>query len=741
MDELNVIDLLDELEAPGVSCKDSVLTVFPDICPNYLDDLASQHGHDPDSIICTILNQQERGEKYPTRHPDNPLKRKRGLDDDVSDVVSDDDATNTKEPRTASAVRSQIAKPEYTPNFSNKRYREMAKSLLCQDFPRAPTRSVWSILSAKRSLFDAYMHMDEVTRNWDNQNPPWQPKKAPTKSMNAYTPESFSSFDYSSYPAEEKAALDELRAARELRAHKDTKAVVEAEEQANFARAQLSGQTAECGCCYDEQALNRMAQCDGEMVHFFCGSCIKQQAETQVGYSKYELKCMSLDGCSGGFSYTQRKRFLDKALRTALDRIEQEAVLREAGIESLETCPFCPYAAEYPPVDEDKEFRCEMPRCRKVSCRLCRKETHIPKSCAEAAREEGLTARREIEEAMSEALIRKCNKCRNPFVKEDGCNKITCTRCRTIQCYICRETVKDYSHFNDTSRGGKNGQCPLFDSTEQRHRDEVQRAEEAARQKVTQERPDVDGEALQFNLSKEVENDEKRRTGKDPGHQQRVNQVQAGGVARPIALQAAVQQYHQQARPAPAPAPMPHRRVPGRAPPGPAPYAARLDIPQPPNLLAPSPIIPLPYAERHPPAAGPALPRFLVDPPAVPAGLFAGGPVHQPMGDRDLGRSNPQVRPHHPHNPQLEEWPLMFDLNAAMLEELLQADDQQHRMQYMRNYDMEANRNQEQPYWDPSDFMGDPVLAPPLVPAVAARNHHNLNQGANSPHGQAPAAS
>ena len=124
-----------------------------------------------------------------------------------------------------------------------------------------------------------------------------------------------------------------------------------------------------------------------------------------------------MDGCSAGFSFAEKKRFLDKGLRTALDRIEQEAVLREAGIENLETCPFCPYAAEYPPVEQDKEFRCEMPDCRKVSCRLCRKETHIPKSCAEAAAtEEGLTARREIEEAMSDALIRKCNKCKYIFM-------------------------------------------------------------------------------------------------------------------------------------------------------------------------------------------------------------------------------------------------------------------------------------------------------------------------------------
>lgn len=67
-------------------------------------------------------------------------------------------------------------------------------------------------------------------------------------------------------------------------------------------------------------------------------------AETQIGLSKYRLDCMSTDGCSGGFAMDQREIFLDTNLKTALDRIEQEAVLREAGIEDLETCPFCPFA-------------------------------------------------------------------------------------------------------------------------------------------------------------------------------------------------------------------------------------------------------------------------------------------------------------------------------------------------------------------------------------------------------------
>lgn len=120
---------------------------------------------------------------------------------------------------------------------------------------------------------------------------------------------------------------------------------------------------------------------------------------------------MSMDGCSSGFDREQRDLFLDDKLIAALERIEQEASLRLAGIENLTHCPFCDFQAECPPVEVDKEFRCQNPGCEIISCRLCKDETHIPKSCEEAIRENGFSARRVIEEAMSAALIRKCNKC------------------------------------------------------------------------------------------------------------------------------------------------------------------------------------------------------------------------------------------------------------------------------------------------------------------------------------------
>jgi TRIAD3 protein (E3 ubiquitin-protein ligase RNF216) len=206
-----------------------------------------------------------------------------------------------------------------------------------------------------------------------------------------------------------------------------------------------------------------------------------------------------------------RSNFLDEKTTIALERNEQEANLRMAGIENLASCPFCPYAAEYPPVEIDREFRCEAPDCEKVSCRLCKLESHIPKSCEENAKYIGLSVRRQVEEAMSEALIRKCNQCGTPFVKDEGCNKMACTRsgCHNVQCYVCSKSCT-YAHFNDETRGGKAGNCPLFEKTSERHDEEVKKAEKEALDKIRADHPEYTEEDLKVKVSDAVLQDEQR---------------------------------------------------------------------------------------------------------------------------------------------------------------------------------------------------------------------------------------
>ncbi|KAI1314771.1 hypothetical protein EDD11_001740 [Mortierella claussenii] len=146
-------------------------------------------------------------------------------------------------------------------------------------------------------------------------------------------------------------------------------------------------------------------------------------AEVELGYRRTVLKCMS-DGCTAVFADCEAAKFLSKPVFQGLLRARQQSELKMAGLDSLVECPFCTYAAVVEN-DEDKEFRCEAPKCRKVSCRFCKAPTHIPLSCEEYRKEQEknnvLSAQHQVEEQMSQALIRECPKCKSKFFKTEVC--------------------------------------------------------------------------------------------------------------------------------------------------------------------------------------------------------------------------------------------------------------------------------------------------------------------------------
>lgn len=369
-------------------------------------------------------------------------------------------------------------------------------------------------------LFHAYRVLEQAEREWNPANPTYQKLKSNRKMPARYNEQNLqAAITTNAEPGEVIEAILEIQAARKVRAKADEARAAEhlyqLAEEANERQAQLDGTMSECGCCFGDYPMNRMIHCDSDTFHWFCRGCAKQMADTEIGASKYELHCMSMEGCEGGFARDQRLLFLDEPTMIALERTEQEAMLRMAGIENLASCPFCPFAAEYPPVEVNKEFQCQAPDCEKVSCRLCKLESHIPQSCEEFAKENGLSIRRQIEEAMSAALIRKCNTCGAPFIKDEGCNKMSCSKCGNIQCYVCSKSCA-YDHFNDMGRGGKVGNCPLFDNIEERHDNEVSKAEKEALEKVRAEHPEYTEEDLKIKISQDVIKDEEARKARNP---------------------------------------------------------------------------------------------------------------------------------------------------------------------------------------------------------------------------------
>src|SRR5271169_3043309 len=105
-----------------------------------------------------------------------------------------------------------------------------------------------------------------------------------------------------------------------------------------------------------------------------------------------------------------------------------------------------------------------------------------------------LSAKHLVEEAMTDALVRKCNKCKKSFLKEDGCNKMKCS-CGNQQCFVCSEDVTDYSHFGDKDFGS----CPMYGDMQDQLRKDVANAEEATVQQLLRDRAELKDEDVRVN--------------------------------------------------------------------------------------------------------------------------------------------------------------------------------------------------------------------------------------------------
>ncbi|CUA76570.1 ubiquitin-conjugating enzyme E2 G2 [Rhizoctonia solani] len=273
------------------------------------------------------------------------------------------------------------------------------------------------------------------------------------------------------------------------------------DERAELEECEQNGTGLECGCCFGDYPFSWMIQCPD--AHLFCRDCARRSAEECIGNRKTELLCMDQSGCKLAFAESEIQRFLPEKSLELWHRIKQEKEIELAQIDGLETCPFCSYAVVIEN-EEERLFRCENSACGMVSCRKCKKEDHLPKSCEEAEKDKALDGRHAIEEAMTKALMRNCPKCDQNFVKESGCNKMTCPKCRSLVCYVCRQVIRGYDHFDQTPQGAarnpKSKKCPLWESVEQRHADDVKQAAEAAQEEYRRLNPEVNEEDLAVDL-------------------------------------------------------------------------------------------------------------------------------------------------------------------------------------------------------------------------------------------------
>lgn len=382
-------------------CLKRVLSMFPDIDHEHVlklyneYDLQGTEALPGDARLEAIVEKLLSKESYPRQAKQVPQrKRKR------------DEIAAGQQPKRWERPDREIAPPAF---------KGVMASILKVEFPEITKAAIAKELLASHHLFPTYVALAKMKDNSDVDKK-WSGR--PLKDLT--TADTWAA--HCGWPA----MSDELNAARQhVKDLRRQRVIEDAEkwaEQENLQRAIDAGETAECQACFDDLPMNRQIHCNGDTAHFTCFDCAMAYVKSEVGDSRCKVLCTA--GCGAPFARAQLHLLEDKELLEKLEQLQQEKDIREAGLDDLEECPFCDYKAILPPIEEDFEFRCANEECEKVSCRRCKAASHIPMSCEEHAKEHKLSSRHKVEEAMTKALIRNCNKCKKSFIKEFGCNKM-----------------------------------------------------------------------------------------------------------------------------------------------------------------------------------------------------------------------------------------------------------------------------------------------------------------------------
>ncbi|XP_045464143.1 uncharacterized protein LOC123673603 isoform X2 [Harmonia axyridis] len=207
-----------------------------------------------------------------------------------------------------------------------------------------------------------------------------------------------------------------------------------------------------CQCCYFEGLLPEECYLCKKNCPF-CKDCVAKGAELAIGEGKLKFPCLT--NCNSEFDISTLRMVLDKKIFDPLFTKIQIEELKRANIDGLETCPFCDFSMILS--DQEKIFKCQNVDCMEMTCRECRHKAHMPLKCNEIEYDEDVRRRTYIENKMTEALVRTCWQCRKSFLKESGCNKMTCT-CGAKMCYYCGANNIGYDHFGEISAN----KCPLY---------------------------------------------------------------------------------------------------------------------------------------------------------------------------------------------------------------------------------------------------------------------------------------
>ena len=186
-----------------------------------------------------------------------------------------------------------------------------------------------------------------------------------------------------------------------------------------------------CGICLcdvdDTTDLYRLACCG----HIYDKSCVIQQLKS----AEFPLKCATED-CEELFVWRDLQNLLSEKERRklAVSALDEYA---KRNPEIVKYCPTADCGMVYRVSTEGRRFTCCS--CLAEICTSCQMQWHSGLTCAMFKSEKLVEGRLEEWMKQNPSNRKNCPRCKTPIEKNEGCNHMTCSGCKSHMCWLCLE--------------------------------------------------------------------------------------------------------------------------------------------------------------------------------------------------------------------------------------------------------------------------------------------------------------
>ncbi|ESN98785.1 hypothetical protein HELRODRAFT_162245 [Helobdella robusta] len=230
----------------------------------------------------------------------------------------------------------------------------------------------------------------------------------------------------------------------------------------------------DCQICFCEKSGYMCLKLSG-CGHIFCKDCLKSFLDVQIKDGNVKsLQCLA-EKCSTEINHSMVKSLVDAETFERYDRL-----LLKASLESMSDIAYCPRPwCACPVIMDRKNGMGSCQACQYTFCIYCKMGYHGVEKCRLKSEEMKRLYSKYMEATKSEQLelekiygkkmfmdilsqvetdnwletnSKKCPNCKSNIEKNEGCNKMTCTKCKSFFCWLCLKQLDNfnpYSHYSD----------------------------------------------------------------------------------------------------------------------------------------------------------------------------------------------------------------------------------------------------------------------------------------------------